>query len=110
MSSDSKRRVGLHHLAFFVDNASDLMRAAEIFTEAGIRPDHGPGRHAVSQAACLYTRDPASNHRLELYTGAYLVLDPDWEPVQWDESDYRQWWGPELVRGENAPMHAISPC
>jgi biphenyl-2,3-diol 1,2-dioxygenase len=101
---------GLHHVAFYVDNAQDVLRAAEIFSEHELVPDHGPGRHAISQAVCLYTRDPGSGHRVELYSGSFLVLDPDWEPVEWKQSEYRQWWGPEPIRGEGSPLDVITPC
>lgn len=101
---------GLHHVAFFVDNAADVLRAAEIFIEHGIEPDHGPGRHAISQAVCLYARDPASGHRVEIYSGSYLVLDPDWETVEWSASEYRQWWGPQPVRAEGSPIDVVTPC
>jgi catechol 2,3-dioxygenase len=100
--------VGFHHVAYFVDNASDVLRAAEIFAENAITPDHGPGRHAISQAVCIYARDPGSGHRLELYSGSYLVLDPDWEPVEWTEADYRQWWGPEPRRADGSPIDLIT--
>lgn len=101
---------GLHHVAFALDNASDVLRAAEIYAEHDLRPDHGPGRHAISQAVCIYTRDPASDVRLELYSSAYLVLDPDWEPVEWKAGEYRQWWGPEPIGGKDAPLNVIAPC
>jgi catechol 2,3-dioxygenase len=101
---------GLHHVAYALDNASDVLRAAEIYAEHGLEPDHGPGRHAISQAVCLYVRDPGSGNRLELYTGAYLVLDPDWEPVEWKASEYRQWWGPEPRPGDDSPIGVVTPC
>ena len=101
---------GLHHVAFALDNASDVLRAAEIYAEHDLQPDHGPGRHAISQAVCIYTRDPASGVRLELYSSAYLVLDPDWEPVEWKAGEYRQWWGPEPIRGADAPLDVVTPC
>ena len=87
-----------------------MLRAAEILTEGGIVPDHGPGRHAISQAVCLYARDPGSGHRVEFYSGSYLVLDPDWEPVEWTQAEYRQWWGPNPVRGDGSTMDLITPC
>lgn len=101
---------GLHHVAYALDNASDVLRAAEIYTEHGLEPDHGPGRHAISQAVCVYVRDPGSGNRLELYSSAYLVLDPDWEPVEWKASEYRQWWGPEPRRGDDSPISVVTPC
>ncbi len=97
-SDPNGRAPGFHHVAFYLDGGSDVLRAAEILAEHGIAADHGPGRHAISQALCLYVRDPGSGHRVELYTGSYLVLDPDWEPIGWSEQEYRQWWGPEITR------------
>jgi catechol 2,3-dioxygenase len=101
---------GLHHVAYALDSASDVLRAAEIYAEHGLEPDHGPGRHAISQAVCVYVRDPGSGNRLELYSSAYLVLDPDWEPVEWKASEYRQWWGPEPRRGADSPIGVVTPC
>lgn len=73
----------MHHLAFWLDNAQDVLRAADIVVEAGIRPDQGPGKHGVSQAMFLYVRDPGSGHRVEIFSNGYLIFDPDWEPVEW---------------------------
>jgi catechol 2,3-dioxygenase len=103
-------QVGLHHLAYFVDNVTDVIRAAEIYCEHGIAPDHGPGRHGISQASCVYARDPGSGNRLELYSGSYLVLDPDWEPVEWTQTEYRQWWGAQPDRSAESPIDVITPC
>lgn len=98
--SDKPR--GLHHLAYYVDSWSDVLRGADIIAEAGLVLDHGPGRHVISQAVCLYVRDPASGHRVEIYSGAYLVLDPDWEPIEYKNGEYGQWWGAELDRSSAA--------
>jgi biphenyl-2,3-diol 1,2-dioxygenase len=106
----SPGEVGLHHVAYVLDNASDVLRAAEIYAEHGLTADHGPGRHAISQAVCIYVRDPGSGHRLELYSGAYLVLDPDWEPIEWTQSEYRQWWGPQPDRSPESAIDVITPC
>ncbi|MEZ3161607.1 VOC family protein [Microbacterium sp. BWT-B31] len=73
----------MHHLAFWLDNAADVLRAADIVAEAGIKPDQGPGKHGVSQAMFLYVRDPGSGHRVEIFSNGYLIFDPDWEPVEW---------------------------
>jgi catechol 2,3-dioxygenase len=109
-SEVGERQRGLHHVAYFVDSASDVLRAADILSEEGLMADHGPGRHAISQAVCLYVRDPASGHRVEIYSGAYLVLDPDWEPIEWSGNEYSQWWGPEVDRTSAAlPMGGTTP-
>jgi catechol 2,3-dioxygenase len=91
---------GLHHLAFYLDAAQDVLRAADILVEAAVPIDAGPGRHGISQAIFLYAKDPGSGHRLELFSGGYLVFEPDWEPVVWHEDELAlgmTWWGPDLA-------------
>lgn len=87
----------MHHLAFWLDNAADVLRAADICVEAGIKPDQGPGKHGVSQAFFLYVRDPGSGHRVEIFSNGYLIFDPDWEPIEWGVDDIATaltMWGP----------------
>lgn len=86
-----------HHLAYWVDDSGDLIRAADILMEAGIRIEAGPAKHAITNGLFLYLYEPGGN-RLELFTGGYLILAPDWEPVTWteDDRDVRVWWGGEL--------------
>lgn len=104
------RAPGFHHVAFYLDSGGDILRAAEILAEHGLTADHGPGRHAISQALCLYVRDPGSNHRVEFYTGSYLVLDPDWQPIGWSQDEYRQWWGPEINRLTAGEFMTTTEC
>lgn len=82
-----KTTARLHHIAYWLDNAQDVLRAADILVEAGIKPDQGPGKHGVSQAFFLYVRDPGSGHRVELFSNGYLIFDPDWEPIEWSGAD-----------------------
>lgn len=87
----------MHHLAFWLDNAQDVLRAADLCVEAGIKPDQGPGKHGVSQAMFLYVRDPGSGHRVEIFSNGYLIFDPDWQPVEWGPESIATaltMWGP----------------
>jgi catechol 2,3-dioxygenase len=89
-----------HHIAYFLDNWHDIMRAADILQEFGVERDAGPGKHGISQAVYLYVKDPGSGHRLELFSGGYLIFDPDWEPVVWHQDELaagQSWWGAELA-------------
>jgi catechol 2,3-dioxygenase len=89
-----------HHIAYFLDNWHDVMRAADILQESGVPRDAGPGKHGISQAVFLYVTDPGSGHRLELFSGGYLIFDPDWEPIVWREDELaagQSWWGAELA-------------
>lgn len=86
-----------HHVAFWLDDYGDLIRAADILKEAGVRIEAGPAKHAITNALFLYLYEPGGN-RLELFTGGYLIFPPDWRPVTWTEEDrdLRVWWGGDL--------------
>ncbi|QBF33362.1 VOC family protein [Thalassococcus sp. S3] len=87
----------MHHVAFWLDNAADVLRACDILFEAGIEADQGPGRHGISQATFLYVRDPGSGHRVEIFSNGYLIFDPDWQPVEWGMDNIKTalcMWGP----------------
>lgn len=91
---DETHPPALHHIAYKVDSADDLFDAADAMRERGI-PTDGIGQHSISRGKFLYTRDPESDHRIEFNAGGYLVFDPHWEPIAWQESDLedRQWIG-----------------
>ncbi|PTQ50858.1 MAG: Catechol 2,3-dioxygenase [Hydrogenibacillus schlegelii] len=89
----------LHHVAYYLDNWQDVLRGISILRENGIFPDLGPGQHGISQAFFTYVRDPGSGHRLELFSGGYLIFDPDWEPIEWSDEDLVDgliWWGEQF--------------
>ncbi|WP_336632721.1 MULTISPECIES: VOC family protein [unclassified Microbacterium] len=73
----------LHHVAFNLENYHDVLTAADRIRDLDVEWGVGPGKHGVGQAMYLYVHDPGSGHRIELYSGGYLVFDPDWEPVGW---------------------------
>jgi len=76
----------LHHISMWVDQREDVLRAADILTENGIFIEAGPSKHNNSQAFYLYSYEPGGN-RVEIYSGSYLVLSPDWEAVTWNEDE-----------------------
>lgn len=79
---NAKSTSELHHLAYWLDNAQDILRAADILCEHGI-VFVGPGKHGISQAMYIYVIDPGSGVRLEIFSNGYLIFEPDWEPVKW---------------------------
>ena len=88
-----------HHVTFALDSREEILRAADIFLEAGVPIETGPHKHAVQQTFFLYVYEPGSN-RVELANaGARLILAPDWEPVTWTEAERRkgQAWGLQTV-------------
>lgn len=97
MTTDrSKEPNELHHLAYWLDNAQDLLRAADILNEHEIE-FVGPGKHGISQAMYVYVKDPGSGFRLEIFTNGYLIFEPDWEPIKWSYEEYLKYgstyWG-----------------
>ena len=76
----------LHHFSLWVDDRDDVLRAADILREAGVFIEAGPAKHNNSQGFYLYCYEPGGN-RVEIYSGSFLVLAPDFEPVRWNEAD-----------------------
>ena len=91
---DASNEPALHHIAYKVDSADDLFDAHDAMNEHGITTD-GIGQHSISRGKFLYARDPVSGHRIEFNAGGYLVFDPEWETIEWEEGDLedRQWIG-----------------
>ena len=87
----------LHHFAYLVDSREEVLRAADIFADAGIRIEAGPSRHTAILGFYLYTREPGGN-RIEVANGGYLVLAPDAEPYVWGHEEYlaKPGWGAAL--------------
>lgn len=86
----------LHHAGFWLQDPLSVLRACDILAAAGMAGaiERGPGRHGLSNAFFVYLRDPDGN-RIELYTGDYLIADPDWQPIRWRINDPRRatFWG-----------------
>ncbi|HEY5332588.1 MAG TPA: VOC family protein [Solirubrobacterales bacterium] len=78
--SGEKGRV--HHVAYWLDNVTDILRAAELLTEFGVPIEFGPGRHGMGESTYLYFREPGGM-RIELFSGGFRNYLPDWKPVQW---------------------------
>ncbi|GAA3208001.1 VOC family protein [Actinocorallia longicatena] len=89
----------LHHVAFATDTREDILRAADVFLEAGVHIETGPHKHAIQQTFFLYVWEPGGN-RIELCNaGARLVLAPDWEVVTWTQAERAkgQAWGLKTI-------------
>ena len=84
----------LHHVAYAVDAREYVLRAADVFLDAGVRIEAGPAKHAVQQTFFLYAFEPGGN-RVEIITDGRLILAPDWPAVTWTLEERRrgQAWG-----------------
>jgi catechol 2,3-dioxygenase len=91
-------RSRLHHLAFWVDTREEVLRAADVFLDAGVPIEAAPSKHAIAQGFFLYGFEPGGN-RIEVTTGGYFVYDPDHPPVVWTEAERErgQAWGVKTV-------------
>ncbi|GLW33147.1 VOC family protein [Actinoplanes regularis] len=90
----------LHHIAFATDTREDILRAADVFLEAGIHIETGPHKHAIQQTFFLYVYEPGGN-RIELCNaGARLLLAPDHEVITWTEAERAkgQAWGLKTIQ------------
>jgi catechol 2,3 dioxygenase len=89
----------LHHTAFATDTRGDILRAADVFLEAGIHIETGPHKHAIQQTFFLYVWEPGGN-RIELCNaGARLLLAPDHEMISWSQAERAkgQAWGLKTI-------------
>ncbi|HMO06554.1 MAG TPA: VOC family protein [Paracoccaceae bacterium] len=99
----------LHHVTYATDQREDILRAADIFLQAGVHIETGPHKHAIQGTFFLYVWEPAGN-RFELANaGARLILAPDWEPVVWTETERKkgQAWGLKTI--ETFHTHGTPP-
>jgi catechol 2,3-dioxygenase len=73
----------LHHVGYYVESADQLVRGATILADAGYKIEWGPGQHGTSGAIFLYVYEP-SGHRIEVWTGGFLLFAPDWKAIEWN--------------------------
>ncbi|MED0715210.1 catechol 2,3-dioxygenase [Aeribacillus sp. FSL K6-1121] len=95
-STGSKGR--LHHIAFAVESMSDIVRAANFFIDHDVFIEFAPSKHAINQTYFVYVYEPGGN-RIEVCSGGYLILAPDWKPITWTEEERKrgQAWGNKTV-------------
>jgi catechol 2,3-dioxygenase len=99
----------LHHVAFATDTREDLLRAADVFLDAGIHIETGPHKHAIQQTFFLYVWEPGGN-RIELCNaGARLLLAPDHQVITWTQAERAkgQAWGLKTI--ETFHTHGTPP-
>ncbi len=98
-----------HHVTYALDSREDILRAADIFLEAGVHIETGPHKHAVQQTFFLYVYEPGGNRVEVANAGARLVLAPDWKPIVWTEAERRkgQAWGLKTI--ESFHTHGTPP-
>ena len=83
----ANRKDGLHHLAYQVADAADLVRMADRIVRMGYRSEYGIGRHGPGSNLFLYVRDPSGN-RVELCCDMAMV-PPGATARVWEGNDDR---------------------
>jgi catechol 2,3-dioxygenase len=80
----------VHHVAIQVRDLNDIVRVCDIlgYTNRVEQIEFGPGRHRATNGLFIYLRDP-NGYRIELFTGDYLVVNPNWRPIVWEEDPKR---------------------
>ncbi|WP_018466294.1 catechol 2,3-dioxygenase [Calidithermus timidus] len=88
-----------HHCTYAVDSREEVLRAADICLEHGVRIETGPHKHAIQQTFFLYVYEPGGNRFEVACPGARLLLAPDWRPIVWNEEERKkgQAWGLQTV-------------
>lgn len=99
-----------HHASFIASSQQQILHVADRLAALNYVDslERGPGRHGTTNAFFLYLRDPDGN-RIELFTGDYLLADPDWEPIRWDLEDPKRatfWGAPAPARWFDEAMTA----
>lgn len=77
-------KMGLHHIAFFLDDWNSVLRAADIVAKTGKEPSLTPNRHGMTRGATFYMFDPSGN-RNETFAGLGYLAQPDRPLVTWTE-------------------------
>jgi len=115
MAFTNGRGPRLHHLAYWVPNALNIIHLCDVMSTSGYLAnlERGPGRHGISNAFFLYVRDP-DGHRTEIYTSDYLTVDTDLEPIRWGLHDPQRQtlWGAAAPRSwfeEGSPFPGLEP-
>ena len=77
---------GLHHVAFFLDEWGDVLKAADILAKNKVKVDVTPQRHGITRGSTTYFFDPAGN-RNEVFAGLGYLAQPDMPPITWTEEN-----------------------
>ena len=91
-------RAGLHHFAYTLGDSQNILKVADVLSDAGFhdRIEFGPARHGVSNALAIYLFDPSGN-RVEFFAGNPYERDLDRPVITWPSETYlrqgRMWWG-----------------
>jgi len=90
---------GLHHCAFYLEDWSEILKAADILGKRKVKMDVTPQRHGITRGSTIYFFDPSGN-RNETFAGLGYLAQPDMPPITWTEDQL--WRGIFYHTGEEA--------
>ena len=70
-----------HHVAFYLDDWSEVRRAAEVLVRHQRQVEVPPSQHGITRGCTTYFRDSAGN-RIETFAGGYMTY-PDFPTITW---------------------------
>lgn len=79
-------RSGLHHIAFYVDEWTDVLKSADVLAKKKVRIDVTPQRHGITRGSTTYFFDPCGI-RNEIFAGLGYLAQPDMPPITWSEQE-----------------------
>ena len=80
-----------HHATWAVDSQDEVMRAADIALENGIKIETGPAQaRGPADILSVSVSSPVAAVSRWHSAGARLMLAPDWQPVVWTEAERRR--------------------
>jgi len=85
LMTDPLKMGRMNHFCYWYGHPQHLWDFADLCKENGIVVELGPRRHSITQALCMYVFEPGGN-RVEVFGDAgYLIFDPSWTPVEWND-------------------------
>ncbi|MDD5480044.1 catechol 2,3-dioxygenase [Rhodoferax sp.] len=78
-------RMGLHHIAFFLDSWHDILKSADVMAKTKTKIEVAPTRHGITRGETIYFFDPSGN-RNETFAGLGYLAQRDRPVTTWDES------------------------
>jgi catechol 2,3-dioxygenase len=91
--------MGLHHFAFYLDDWSSVLKAADVMGKLKIKVDVTPQRHGITRGSTIYFFDPSGN-RNETFAGLGYLAQPDMPTITWTEDNL--WRGIFFHSGDEA--------
>ena len=77
-------RMGLHHIAYFLDSWNDILKSADVMAKTKTKIDVAPTRHGITRGETIYFFDPSGN-RNETFAGLGYLAQRDRPVTTWTE-------------------------